>query len=280
MKFFVTAMLTLSFLISLNSYALEAIRSANVPGGIVIVPLDLDSQEAPTVSFYDNRVMVMRDDTGWYAIVGIPLSAKPGSHAVTVVSNKKRLSREFIIEDKQYETQHLTITNKRKVNPNPLDMERINSEKAKISAAKAWWQETPPSSLQLSKPVDGPFSSPFGLRRFFNEQPRKPHSGLDIAAPEGTPITAPADGSVIATGDFFFNGNTVFIDHGQGMVSMYCHMNTIDIEPGVEVKRGEQIGRVGKTGRVTGPHLHWSVYLNNVAIDPMLLLSNENSAAQ
>jgi murein DD-endopeptidase MepM/ murein hydrolase activator NlpD len=278
MKFFVKVIFALFCVTSFNCYALDEIRTANVPGGIVSVPLALDTAVAPTVSFYDNRVMVLRNDSGWYAIVGIPLSAKPGSHQLTVVSGNKKSSREFSIQDKQYETQHLTITDKRKVNPNPLDMQRINSEKARISAAKAWWQDTPPTSLQLSKPVDGPFSSPFGLRRYFNEQPRNPHSGLDIAAAEGTPITAPADGTVIATGDFFFNGNTVFIDHGQGMVSMYCHMNTIDIESGIAVKRGEQIGRVGKTGRVTGPHLHWSVYLNNVAIDPMLLLLDENGA--
>ncbi len=252
--------------------ALEGIESSHVPGGIVLLPLDVAADSRPRVSFYDRPVMVRDTEQGWVAVIGIPLTAKPGQHAVQIQQGQLQTSQSFDIVDKHYETQHLTIKNKRKVNPDPLDMERISREKSTILKAKAWWNEQPPATLRLSKPVDGPFSSPFGLRRFFNEQPRKPHSGLDIAAPEGTPIFAPADGTVITTGDFFFNGNTVFIDHGQGMVSMYCHMNTIDIMEGTQIRRGQQIGRVGSTGRVTGPHLHWGVFLNNVAIDPMILL--------
>jgi murein DD-endopeptidase MepM/ murein hydrolase activator NlpD len=126
--------------------------------------------------------------------------------------------------------------------------------------------------MQLHQPVDGRYSSPFGLRRYFNDQPRKPHSGLDIAAPEGTPIQAAESGVVVETGDYFFNGKTVFIEHGQGLVTMYCHLRKIDVETGQTVTRGEKIGEVGKTGRVTGAHLHWSVSLNHAMVDPLLFL--------
>ena len=158
------------------------------------------------------------------------------------------------------------------VNPEKRDMDRIIREKDRIGKALTHWSEKDEVPLLFRSPVDGVRSSSFGLRRFFNKQPRKPHSGMDIAAPEGATIVAPAPGRVIETGDFFFNGNTVFVDHGQGLITMYCHMQTIDVKPGQAVKAGELLGKVGMTGRVTGPHLHWGVSLNNARVDPALFL--------
>ena len=124
-------------------------------------------------------------------------------------------------------------------------------------------------------PTTGPYSSAFGLKRFFNGQARNPHSGIDIAAPEGKDIVAPAGGTVVLTGDFFFNGNSVFIDHGQGLISMMCHMSRVDVKEGDVIKQGDLLGAVGKTGRATGPHLHWTVSLNNARVNPKLLLRQD-----
>lgn len=255
-------------------------REAAVPGGVVIRDLG-PAPTRPSVTFNGSPVMVVPRAEGWVAVVGIPLGAKPGSHALQVKGAGGRTKRlAFEIQDKAYETQHITIKDKRKVNPNTQDLERIGREKARIQRALARFSEQDDVVLSLALPVAGPTSSPFGLRRYFNEQPRNPHSGLDIAAPKGTPIRAPAPGRVIDTGDFFFNGNTVFLDHGQGLVTMYCHMDRIDVEPDQRVETGDTLGAVGMTGRVTGPHLHWGVSLNDVRVDPGLFTRADEDTAR
>ena len=242
-----------------------------VPGGIAII--SINTKDKPEAFFYDRKVMVIGEPENWKAIVGIPLSAKVGMHDLKVVTNEVKTNYHFEVLNKEYKTQYLTIQNKRQVNPNKEDLERINKESKLIAKAKLHWSQNDDVPLQFIQPADGPRSSSFGLRRFFNKQPRKPHSGMDIAAPKGSPIIAPADGVVINTGNYFFNGNTVFIDHGQGLITMYCHMDSIDVEEGTRVKAGDEIGKVGLTGRVTGAHLHWSVILNNTTVDPALFLS-------
>lgn len=254
------------------TYALELPVQSTVPGGVAII--SIQSKEKPKAYYYDRKVMVLSDSENWKAIVGIPLSAHTGTHEIIVKGNGLETSYKFDVSKKDYETQYLTIKNKRKVNPNEQDMTRIIKEKKLISKAKSHWSENEAVSMNFIQPAEGPYSSPFGLRRFFNNQPRRPHSGLDIAAPKGAPIIAPADGVVINTGNYFFNGNTVFLDHGQGLITMYCHMDSISIKEGTPVRTGDIIGEVGLTGRVTGAHLHWSVMLNNVTVDPILFLSN------
>jgi len=259
--------------------AQELPREAPVPGGVVILDLG-NSSERPSATYNGKPVLVVSHDNNWTAIVGVPLGARAGNHKLDVKENNGHTRRlAFSVQDKEYQTQHITIKDKRKVNPTKLDMERIGKEKKRIQGSLARYSQQDEVPLQLETPVDGTQSSPFGLRRYFNEQARKPHSGLDIAAPQGTPIRAPAAGRVIDTGDFFFNGNTVFLDHGQGFVTMYCHMDRIDVSPGQELARGEALGTVGMTGRVTGPHLHWGVSLNDARVDPGLFMTSEENAA-
>ena len=261
-------------LLAFASHAQPIVHSP-VPGGVAVIPLPDDT--SPSSIHYDSkRVMTTMDSGKRLAIVGLPLGAQAGTHHLEAKTHQGApLRLAFEVEDKAYETQHITIKDKRKVNPEKRDMERIGREQKKIRAALRHWSDSDSVGLKFLKPVQGPYSSPFGLRRYFNEQPRKPHSGIDIAAPEGAPIMAPSAGTVIDTGDYFFNGNTVFIDHGQGLITMFCHMSRIDVEPGQQVSMGEIIGQVGMTGRVTGPHLHWGVSLNDARVDPMLFMPDE-----
>ncbi|MEA2080341.1 MAG: peptidoglycan DD-metalloendopeptidase family protein, partial [Pseudomonadota bacterium] len=263
-----------------EALAIELPEETSVPGGVALIELPA-SAARPSAAFNGKPVMVLANGSAYTAVVGLPLSTKPGVHTLTIKNaSGKDSNRRFSVTDKTYQSQHITIKNKRMVNPEKRDMERIGREQRQIKKALASWNKRSPETLLFLLPVEGPVSSPFGLRRFFNEQARRPHSGLDLAAAEGTPIKAPASGRIADTGDFFFNGNTVFIDHGQGLVTMYCHMSRIDVEPGQQVAAGEVIGAVGKTGRVTGAHLHWGVSLNDARVDPMLFLKRLPPAAK
>lgn len=257
--------------------ALEAIEVKNlpinssVPGGVAVIQIEPIGERA---NYNGKKVMLVNYRESQFAVIGIPLDTVPGIKNLQVeYSSGSSSNHDFTVKEKKYQEQRLTISNNRQVNPNENDMQRINRESLEMRAAFAHWTEELTPNFQMQAPVDGIQSSSFGLRRFFNDQPRAPHSGMDIAAPEGAPIIAPADGIILSTGNYFFNGNTIILDHGFGLISLYCHMNTIDVENGQNVKTGEQIGRVGKTGRVTGPHLHWSINLNGSRVDPALFLN-------
>jgi murein DD-endopeptidase MepM/ murein hydrolase activator NlpD len=248
-------------------------RESRVPGGIALVDLGPTSATRPTARFNDKPVLIREREGRWQAVVGLPLGIAAGPHDLIVApAGQGEMRLAIDVAPKRYAEQHLTIKNKRKVNPNEEDMKRITAERVRISAAMNQWHEVPEPDLAFTTPLEGPRSDSYGKRRFFNGQPRKPHGGMDIAMPAGTPIRAAADGVVTETGDFFFNGNTVFIDHGQGLLTLYMHMQEIDVAPGQVVTKGQRIGTVGATGRVTGPHLHLSVRLNGTYVDPGLFL--------
>lgn len=211
------------------------------------------------------------DKNQWLAVVGLPLSLKKGQHFVEIRNKNEKLF--FEVRDFNYESQHITVTNKNHVNPSQEQMDRIAREASIMNKAFQSWTEQTPGSLQIRVPVEGPLSSPFGLKRFFNNEARNPHSGIDIVAAKGTPISNPLPGRVVSTGDYFFNGNTVLIDHGQGMIAMYCHMDEIKVTENQLLQAGDVIGTVGSTGRATGPHLHWTINLNDSRVDPKLFLT-------
>jgi len=267
-----------SFLVLLIfSSAIHALpEQALVPGGIALLELS-DYKQDTKVFFENKRVAVFPYKNDWVAMAGIGLSTKPGDYEFSIKhADGQSETRKINVKYKKYEEQHLTIKNKRKVNPNKEDNKRIAAESKRKKKAKTLFTETTPN-VDFIWPVTGRISSIFGLRRFFNEQERRPHSGLDIAAAEGTPVKATADGKVIEAGDFFFSGNMIFIDHGQGVISLYAHLSEINVAPGDTVKQGDIIGKVGQTGRVTGPHLHFAIITNQTTIDPVFMLPEDGN---
>ena len=241
------------------------------PGGIAFLDLGEANGPTPTVEYDGKRVLVMNDAGRWRAAIGIPLDAATGRATVSLPND---ITLSFDIAEHAYREQRLNVDRKY-VSLSDEALERIGRERKVIDAALTNWRTVPLVDVSLQAPVDGPRSSSFGLRRFFNDEPRSPHKGMDIAATTGTPVVAPRDGVVTATGDYYFNGNTVILDHGQGYVTMYCHLSEIGVEEGQNVAAGETLGAVGATGRVTGPHLHFGTYLNGTAVDPALLLADD-----
>jgi murein DD-endopeptidase MepM/ murein hydrolase activator NlpD len=256
--------------------ALELPTQRIVPGGVATLPLGA-SPLRPQAFAGGVPVMVIGDASGWVAVLGIPLSAKPGSGAIQVHrAGQADAQLSYAIASKQYAEQHLKVP-QRTVDLSKEDLARYERERVRQNEVIATFSEHWPSALRMRPPTPGVRSSSFGLRRVFNGQPRSPHSGMDIAAEAGTPVVAPAAGRVIDTGDYFFNGNTVWIDHGAGLLTMVCHLSAIDVKPGDEVTPGQRIGAVGATGRVTGAHLHWSVSLNRTMVDPELFVRDDDA---
>jgi len=268
------AVLTLAMaaLAALAAHAIELPREHRVPGGVATVALGA-SAEAPSVRFNDQPVLVVKDGTQWTAVLGIGLAASPGPATLQVQHGGAAGTDalRFEIAPFRYAEQRLKVA-PGKVDLSKADRARYERERAHLSAVAATFSATPPPTLRLLQPTPGVRSSSFGLRRVFNGQSRNPHSGMDIAAATGTPVIAAAAGRVIDTGNYFFNGNTVWLDHGGGLLTMYCHLSASDVKTGDTVKAGERFCAVGATGRVTGPHLHWSVMLNRTMVDPALFL--------
>jgi murein DD-endopeptidase MepM/ murein hydrolase activator NlpD len=244
-------------------------RQLLVPGGVAIIEIEPDT--GLQYRFRGKPVLIADIDGARKALVGLPLSLKPGEHYIEANDGQQVRKKFFTVGDKQYTTQHITITDDRKVNPYESDMPRILAEQKRKRKAAAHYSKAP-ADVDFLVPVEGVNTGSYGRRRVFNGQPRRPHSGMDLAAPNGTPVLNPSPGTVIELGDFFFSGNMVYIDHGQGLISMFAHLSEIDVELGQRVGKGEIVGKVGATGRVTGPHLHWSLGLNGTWIDPALFL--------
>jgi murein DD-endopeptidase MepM/ murein hydrolase activator NlpD len=238
---------------------------AAVPGGIEVVALPSGTGSA----WYRDKPVLVLTERETMAVVGIPLDAALGRHTIEYAQGDGAPARiAFDVVEKRYPEQRIRIANPKMVNPPAEDLARIEREMALMTAVFARFTPAEGSPFPMRRPAPGARSSAFGLKRFFNDEARNPHTGLDIVAATGDPAHAPAQGRIAATGNFYFNGNTILIDHGRGVVSMLCHLSAIDVQEGQRVAAGAVVGKVGATGRATGPHLHWSLSLNGVRVDP------------
>jgi murein DD-endopeptidase MepM/ murein hydrolase activator NlpD len=242
-----------------------------VPGGIAVLDLGPAGERRPVVLADAHRALVVEDGGHWIAVVGIPLAATPGHASVSVRTADGSRGVGYEVGGHDYPTQALTVAPGH-VDLAPRDLARYNREKPLLERALATYSEAAPATLELRPPVPGVRSSSFGSRRVFNGQSRNPHTGMDIAAALGEPVLAAAPGRVVDTGDYFFNGRSVIVDHGSGWLTMYCHLSRVDVHNGQAVTTATRVGLAGATGRATGPHLHFGVMLNRAWVDPELFL--------
>lgn len=257
--------------------ALALPEESSVPGGIALLQLGAVTPDSakPRAWLGEQPVWVSAEHGQWVAVVGLALDLPPGAHNLRVDDGELQRQVDFDVRPKNYPAQHIRLKDSSKVTLSPADEARAVAEIAEIQKLKRHWRDEKADDLQFIQPAAGRLASRFGLRRFFNGEARAPHSGLDVAIGRGTPVKATARGTVLAVDDYFFNGKTVFVDHGNGLISMVCHLDRIDVQAGDPVSQGQRVGLSGMTGRASGPHLHWSMVLNGVMVDPALFISRD-----
>jgi murein DD-endopeptidase MepM/ murein hydrolase activator NlpD len=247
------------------------------PGQTVVVDIPFEPElEAVTLAWQSQEIQMAPADSGWFALLGVDLDVAPGPYEVDAVfryagNRQDRRTLALTVTPKEYPTTRLTVEPKY-VELSPANQERAAQEKKRINAAYATTAAEPYWTDVFIVPIPGVTGGRnFGHRRVFNDQPRAPHSGADLTATQGTEVRAMNRGRVVLTGDFFFNGNAVFVDHGMGVLSMYLHQSSILVKEGQLLERGELLGLAGATGRVTGPHLHWGIKVTGARVDPFTL---------
>ena len=265
-----------------DALAVSAKSRAVQPGELVVLTITARSpiDHVRVEAFGHDEAAFAVDDGSWRALVGIDLDVKPGSYSIAIEadSGKLRTTYDLMVNPHRFPTRRLTV-DEAFVNPPPSERERIEREAKLLEgvwrapAAERLWAEP------FVRPVAEPANSRFGTRSVFNGVPRNPHGGADFLSPSGTPIHAPNAGRVVDARNLYFSSNTVVIDHGLGLFSLLAHMSAMDVREGDRVSAGQIVGRVGATGRVTGPHLHWAVRASGARVDPLGVLALLGSSA-
>ncbi len=253
----------------------ELPRAASVPGGIALLRLGPVSagMDRPRAWYAAQRVLVTAEAGAWYALVGLPLDALPGRHVLRVEAGEESRTINFDVAARNYPEQRIQLKDSSKVHLSAADEARAARDIEAIQRYKRHWRDTAHVDTAFKLPANGRLAGRFGVRRVFNGEARAPHVGLDVAVPRGTTVRASAVGKVLAVDDYFFNGKTVIVDHGHGLITLYCHLERIDVRAGALLEKGQAIGLSGMSGRASGPHVHWSVVLNGAMVDPELFVA-------
>ena len=244
------------------------------PGELVMLTIvPPGGSDSVQIRAFDRDVPAFRTgDRTWEALVGIDLDVRPGTYAVSVAAGAARAVHELVVEKRMFPTRRLKV-DEAFVTPPPSEQARIDREAALLAAT---WKAASPERLwsgPFVRPVAEPANSAFGTRSIFNGKPRNAHGGADFLSPAGTPVHSPNAGRVVVARSLYFSGNTVIVDHGHGLFSMLAHLSTIEVREGDRIEAGHVVGKVGATGRVTGPHLHWTVRAADARVDPLSLLA-------
>lgn len=236
-----------------------------------IVVQGLDPGASVGGAFRDSDLDFVRDGDAFRAWAVVPLDAAPGPARLVVKAGGAVVERTLTIEGREFPEQRLTVDEKY-VSPGKAALARIERERKRLDAIYAKRTPSPLPHAAFVRPVPGEPTSSFGMRRFFNGKPRSPHSGLDLKAATGTPVKSAGPGKVVLAADLYFSGNTVIVDHGGGLFTIYAHLSRFDVREGDAVEAGSTLGKSGATGRVTGPHLHWGAKIGETIFDPRALL--------
>ncbi len=248
------------------------------PGEVVVLTISgVPASASVRARGFDRDLRPFQDESqAWRVLVGIDLETKPGKYPVTVEAgppaNAARATYSLVVRSKSFPTRQLKVDNAF-VNPPESAQARIAQDARDLERC---WREAAATRLWTTgfvRPVPQEANSAFGSRSVFNGQARNPHSGADFLSPAGTPVLAPGGGRIALAKDLYFSGNTVVIDHGVGVFSLVAHLSAIGVKAGDTVTAGDLVGKVGATGRVTGPHLHWTVRVSGARVDPLSLLA-------
>jgi len=277
----VAALIGVLLLLRLDAAApitVTAASRSSQPGELVVLTMKTGSPALSVrVHAFGRETSAFEVGSGkWRALVGIDLDANPGPVRLEIEARTAGrtvgTTYELHVKPKRFPTRTLRV-DEAFVNP-PADVQpRIELEAKELSEIWATSSSERLWNGPFVRPVPGEANSSFGTRSVFNGKPRNPHSGADFLSPAGTPIEAPNGGRVALARELYFSGNTVIIDHGLGLSSLLAHMSSIAVHDGDHVSAGDIVGRVGATGRVTGPHLHWAVRVNGARVDPLSLLA-------